>query len=81
MVEDFVEHFVGLIINHPERLKVVWEPVDEGLHEITIWADAEDVGKIIGREGKMITAIKTVISGCKAKNGVSYRVVVKAHEG
>ncbi|MGZ8546855.1 MAG: KH domain-containing protein, partial [Sulfuricurvum sp.] len=29
------------------------------------------------KEGKMIGAIKTVISGCKAKDGKSYRINVE----
>jgi predicted RNA-binding protein YlqC (UPF0109 family) len=53
---------------------------DEAFEEITLYADAEDVGKLIGREGRMINAIKTVISGCKAKGGKSYRVNVQAVE-
>jgi len=36
------------------------------------------VGKLIGKEGRMINSIKTVISGCKAKGGVNYRVNVEA---
>ena len=52
--------------------------MDEGFDEITIYAHSEDVGKLIGKEGKMINAIKTVISGCKAKGGNNYRVNVKA---
>ncbi|MEF3192342.1 MAG: KH domain-containing protein [Campylobacterales bacterium] len=79
MVEEFVEHFVRLIASCPDEVQVSRHQVDETLHEIVIVAHSEDVGKIIGREGKMISAIKTVISGCKAKDGISYRVVVRAH--
>jgi predicted RNA-binding protein YlqC (UPF0109 family) len=45
--------------------------------EIVLYANQADVGKLIGKEGKMIGAIKTVISGCKAKDGVSYRINVE----
>ena len=46
--------------------------------EIVLFANRADIGKLIGKEGKMIGAIKTVISGCKAKDGVSYRINVEA---
>jgi predicted RNA-binding protein YlqC (UPF0109 family) len=46
--------------------------------EIVLHANQADVGKLIGKEGKMIGAIKTLISGCKAKDGKSYRINVEA---
>jgi predicted RNA-binding protein YlqC (UPF0109 family) len=36
--------------------------------------------KLIGKDGKMINSLKTLISGCKAKDGKSYRVTVKAND-
>ena len=39
-----------------------------------------DTGKLIGKDGKMINSLKTLISGCKAKDGKSYRVTVKAND-
>jgi len=67
-----------LLVNHPDDISVEIEEVDEGFDEITIYANSEDIGKLIGKEGRMINAIKTVISGCKAKGGKNYRVNVKA---
>jgi len=78
MVRDFLQTYATLLVNHPEDISVEIEEMDEGFDEITIFANSEDVGKLIGKEGRMINAIKTVISGCKAKGGKSYRVNVKA---
>ncbi len=80
MVKDFVEQFVKLLANHPEDIEVVYDQVNEGYAQITIYANKADAGKIIGKEGKMIGAIKTVISGCKAKDGISYKVNVQPKE-
>ncbi len=76
MVEDFVAGFARLIAAHPEDVSVVAHEGDE-VTEITLYANQADVGKLIGKEGKMIGAIKTVISGCKAKDGKSYRINVE----
>jgi len=78
MVKEFLLSYTTLLANHPEDIEVEIEEMDEGLDEITIFANSEDVGKLIGKEGRMINAIKTVISGCKAKGGKNYRVNVKA---
>ncbi len=77
MVEDFVREYVKLLANHPEDIEVVQRRINDTFSEITIYANQADVGKIIGKEGKMIGAIKTVISGCKAKDRVSYKVNVQ----
>lgn len=48
--------------------------------EIVLFAHKVDTGKLIGKNGKMINAIKTVISAYKSKDASSYRVTVKALE-
>ena len=79
MVENFVEQFVKLISEHPNEIKV--SKVHEGeFDEILIIANKVDAGKIIGKEGKMINALKTVIGGCKAKDNITLKISVKTNE-
>ncbi|WP_373036870.1 KH domain-containing protein [Sulfurimonas sp.] len=76
MISEFVAQFAKLIATYPDDIKVQTKESDE-VTEIILYANQADVGKLIGKEGKMIGAIKTVISGCKAKDGVSYRINVE----
>jgi len=76
MIADFVAQFAQLIASHPEDIRVEVFDGDD-LTEVVLYANQADVGKLIGKEGKMIGAIKTVISGCKAKDGKSYRINVE----
>ncbi|MBN7288598.1 MULTISPECIES: KH domain-containing protein [Campylobacter] len=80
MVEDFLYEYAKLIADYPEKIKIEREELGENFAEIIISADKVDTGKLIGKDGKMINAIKTVIIGCKAKDPTSYRVTVKALE-
>jgi predicted RNA-binding protein YlqC (UPF0109 family) len=77
MISDFVAEFAKLIASHPEDIRVEIQEGDE-VTEIILFANQADIGKLIGKSGKMIGAIKTVISGCKAKDGISYRINVEA---
>jgi len=52
--------------------------IDETFAEIIIHANSADIGKLIGKNGNMINAIKTMANGCKAKDGVSYKIQVIA---
>jgi len=77
MIADFVAQFARLIASHPDDIRVEVQDGDE-ITQIVLYANQADIGKLIGKEGKMIGAIKTVISGCKAKDGMSYRINVEA---
>lgn len=76
MIADFVAGFARLIASNPDDIRVEVQEGDE-ITEIVLYANQADIGKLIGKSGKMIGAIKTVISGCKAKDGVSYRINVE----
>ncbi|WP_221254859.1 KH domain-containing protein [Campylobacter sp. 19-13652] len=80
MVEDFLCEYAKLIADYPEKVKFEKIELGENFVEIIIYAHKSDTGKLIGKDGKMINAIKTVIVGSKAKNPTSYRVTVKALE-
>ncbi|SFV65222.1 KH domain RNA binding protein YlqC [hydrothermal vent metagenome] len=77
MIADFVAQFAKLIASYPDDIRVEVQEGDE-ITQIILYANQEDIGKLIGKSGKMIGAIKTVISGCKAKDGISYRINVEA---
>ena len=80
MIEKFLEEFAKLVVDKPEMISVEEQEFDENFSEIIISADKRDTGKLIGKDGKMINSLKTLISGCKAKDGKSYRVKIKAND-
>jgi len=80
MAEKFILEFARLIADKPEEIEVSRRDVDETFSEITLLANKIDTGKLIGKDGKMISSLKTIITGCKAKEKRSYRVTIKSHE-
>lgn len=79
MINDFVSTYAKMIVSHPEEIEVSSKQIDESFFEITITANNSDIGKLIGKNGNMINAIKTILNGCKAKDGISYKVQVISH--
>ena len=77
MVENFIAEYAKLLSSKPEKIEVIREDINDTYSEITINASGDDAGKLIGKEGKMIGSIKTLITGCKAKDSISYKVQVK----
>ena len=78
MVVDFITEYAKLIVNNPEDISVNIEMLRDDFAQVTINANEADIGKLIGKNGNMINAIKTMINGCKAKDGISYKLQVQA---
>lgn len=80
MVVEFLKEFTKLIIDNKDGIHIEKVDIDDTFSEVSIFVDKAEIGKIIGKDGKMINAIKTVLAACKAKNGKSYRITVKTNE-
>jgi len=80
MVEKFLDTFAKMIADYPQKIRVEREDIDDSFSTITLFADPNDTGKLIGKNGKMISSIKSVISGCKAKDNRSYRINIQSNE-
>lgn len=76
MITKFIENYAKLIVGVPEDVAVIKEQVDENFALITISVNSVDIGKLIGKNGNMINALKTMANGCKAKDGISYKIQV-----
>ncbi|MCI7447994.1 MULTISPECIES: KH domain-containing protein [Campylobacter] len=78
MVEKFIEEYAKLIASEPENVSVSRVNLGENFDEIIVRTSKNDTGRLIGKDGKMINALKTLITGYKAKEPTSYRITVKA---
>lgn len=76
MIINFIENYAKLVVAVPEDVVVTKEQIDENFIEITISVNSVDIGKLIGKNGNMINALKTIANGCKAKDGISYKIQV-----
>lgn len=78
MVEKFIEEYAKLVAKDPECVSVSRINLGENFDEIIVRTSKNDTGRLIGKDGKMINALKTLITGYKAKEPTSYRITVKA---
>ena len=76
MIIDFITQYTKLLVNYPDDIAIDIKVLSDDFSQITIYANETDIGKLIGKNGNMINAIKTMVNGCKAKNGISYKFQV-----
>ncbi len=77
-MKDIVEAIVRSIVQQPDSIKVI-EEVVEGKSSIKISVAQPDMGRIIGKEGRNINAIRTLVAAMAAKD--DKRITVDILEG
>ena len=66
-MKELVEFIIKNLVNEPESVEVL-ETVKKRETVYTVKVSQEDFGKIIGRSGKVATAIRTVVRTSAKKN-------------
>jgi len=78
--QDFVETVVKAIVDHPDDVKTK-RSVDEMGVLIELTVHAEDMGKIIGKEGRTAKSIRTLLRVLGAKNNARVNLKIIEPEG
>ncbi|MEA3355281.1 MAG: KH domain-containing protein [Patescibacteria group bacterium] len=74
---DLVKYLVTTIVDHQDKVELK-ETLDEAqTHIITINVDPEDMGKVIGKGGKIINSIRELAKVKAIKQGLRVRVILE----
>ena len=61
-MKQLIEYIVSNIVNHPENVTITEEQTeDKEATKYLIKVDPEDVGRVIGKEGKVIKSIRQIV--------------------
>lgn len=66
-MKNFIEFIIKQLVDKPEKVFVEENTLDENTIEFRVEVDGEDVGKIIGKKGKNVNAMRTLLSAVGAK--------------
>ncbi len=78
--EKFIEELVKAIVDNPSDVKTE-RTIDERGVLIKLYVNPEDMGKIIGKEGKTAKAIRTLLRVYGAKNDSRLNLKIVEPEG
>ena len=65
-LEGFVDYVVRSLVDFPDEVNLKLEETAEGC-TIQITCRKEDIGKIVGKRGKTIMAIRSLVSGAAGR--------------
>ncbi|MET3558299.1 putative RNA-binding protein YlqC (UPF0109 family) [Streptococcus rupicaprae] len=74
MIEDLIIAIVKPLISHPDKLTLRIEDTPEFL-EYHLDLDPSDIGRVIGRKGRTISAIRTIVYSVPT-DGKKVRLVI-----
>lgn len=74
-MKELVEFIVKSLVSKPELLVITSEEEGDFI-KISIKADEEDVGKIIGKQGKIAKSIRTIARYVAMKSGKKVAVEI-----
>ncbi|MCX8125803.1 MAG: KH domain-containing protein [Dehalococcoidia bacterium] len=74
-MKELVEYVAKAIVNAPNEVKVTEEKV-EGTTVIRLEVAAEDKGRIIGKQGRVAEALRTLLRVNAAKSGTKVRLEI-----
>jgi hypothetical protein len=67
-MRELLEHILRVLVDHPDEIKLT-ELDGERTVIFELRCHPEDVGKVIGKSGKTVSALRTLLSTVAAKNG------------
>ena len=74
-MKNFVEYLLVRLIDYPEELQVTEEENENGLL-LQVTVNQEDMGRVIGKGGKVIKAIRKLVQVKAAQEGIQVRVEI-----
>lgn len=75
-MKEFINYLVSLIVDNPQDVSVEERIIDEKSVQYIISANQSDVGKVIGKGGKIIQAIRNIVKVLAVKHDKQVRIEV-----
>ena len=63
---DLIKRIVQVLVDHPEQIEVS-EVEGDNITVLELRVAKEDIGKVIGKKGRNVQAIRTILSAASAK--------------
>jgi predicted RNA-binding protein YlqC (UPF0109 family) len=74
-MKEFIEYIAKQLVDHPDRVIVEETTPNENTIELTLKVDKTDIGKVIGKKGNTVNAMRALLTAVGGKE--HHRVALK----
>ena len=67
-MKELVEYIVKSLVENPDKVKVSTEEESEKVTILNIEVDSNDLGKVIGKGGKIANSIRTIVKSASLED-------------
>ena len=75
-MENLIKYIVNELVDNKESVTVTSEEESAKVTIVYVSVDKEDIGKVIGRNGKIAGCIRTIVKSASAKSGKRYIIKI-----
>ena len=76
---ELIKYVVNQFAENPNEVEYLVE--DKGnVVDVTVVLKESDMGKVIGRQGKIAKALRTIVSAASKKSGIRYNIEIKGKD-
>ena len=68
-MKEMVEHMAKSLVNNPEAAVVTEKKNEDGDIKLLLTVAPEDMGKVIGKQGRIAKAMRVVLKAAAARDG------------
>ena len=76
---SLIENLIRPLIQHQEDLRIKEFPSDDEYILFQVMVNEQDLGRVIGRQGKIVNAIRTIVFAAGSKNHKKIRVNIDSY--
>ncbi len=76
IIKELLLFILNEIVDHKKELSIEEEKIAENSFQFLIKSNQEDIGKIIGKQGKIIQAIRNIVKILAIKQNAQIKIEV-----
>ena len=75
-MEELVRYLLNNLVENPDQVDVSSKDESDKVTVITVKVAKDDIGRVIGKNGKVAGSIRTIVKSASAKTGKRYIVKI-----
>ena len=79
-MKEFLEYVARSLVDRPDSVQIEMDEADGGDVTLTLLVDEEDMGRVIGRDGRIANAIRSLLRVMAARSGQHVELEIEPND-